>query len=105
MDDRFDPPLVKLRQWIIDQGIRRDAAALQPDTNLLKEGYLDSLALMGMIVYVEKLRGEALSEQQMSAQSFASLRNIEQAFFNHGAPMAPSPQAHGAHVAGEEPDA
>lgn len=75
-----DMPAMKLRRWIIESASRTDDGALQPDTNLLEEGYIDSLGLIGLILFVEQLRGAPIVGEQLSAQNFLSLRRIEQTF-------------------------
>jgi acyl carrier protein len=79
-----DKPSTKLRHWIIESGSGIDDGSLHPDTNLLKDGYIDSLGLLGLVLFVEQLRGAPISEEDMSAQSFSSLRQIAKTFFAEG---------------------
>lgn len=76
-----DKAVSKLRQWILEFGGRVDDGALQPDTNLLDEEYIDSLGLMSLMLFIENLRGGPINEKDMSVQNFASLRQIEKTFF------------------------
>jgi acyl carrier protein len=79
-----DAPISKVRRWILECAGRVDDGALQAETNLLDEEYIDSLGLISLILFVEKLRGAPISEADMSAQNFFSLRQIEKTFFAAG---------------------
>jgi acyl carrier protein len=76
-----DTPISKVKSWILESGGRVDDGALQADTNLLDEEYIDSLGLMSLILFIEKLRGAPIGEGDMSAPNFLSLRQIEKTFF------------------------
>jgi acyl carrier protein len=89
-----EKPILKLRRWVIESSGRADDGGLHPDSNLLEQGYVDSLGLISLILFVENLRGTPISENQMSVQSFISLRQIEKTFFADGAPIATAPDAH-----------
>jgi acyl carrier protein len=86
-----DKPILALRQWILESGSRVDDGALQPDTNLFEEDYIDSLGVMSLIVLVEQLRGAPINEKDMSVQNFVSLRQMEKTFFAEGGDMVKTP--------------
>jgi acyl carrier protein len=76
-----EKPIWALRRWVIESAGRTDDGALQPDTDLMEEDYIDSLGLISLIVFVENLRGTPIDEKDMSAKNFVSLRQIQKAFF------------------------
>jgi acyl carrier protein len=51
--------------------------ALQPDTELIRSGVLDSLATLGLIAYLEERFGIELGPQDMDAGNLATIADIE----------------------------
>jgi acyl carrier protein len=76
-----EKPICALRRWVIETAGRTDDGALQPDTDLMQEDYIDSLGLISLILIVEKLRGAPIDEKDMSAKNFVSLCQIQRIFF------------------------
>jgi acyl carrier protein len=72
---RHDGLISQVRKWIIESAGRADDGALQPDTNLMDDEYLDSLGMMGLILFIEELRGMPIEENDMSVHNFVSLRH------------------------------
>ncbi len=76
--------LTELKRWVVSQGRVRDESQFKLDSNLMEEGYLDSLGLMSLVAYVEGKIGAEISEKQMSFSSFESLQKIYEVFFHQG---------------------
>jgi acyl carrier protein len=76
--------LKTLRQWILDEGTRRDPPGPADGADLVQEGWLDSLGIMSLISHVEDLLGRPLGEREIRMHNFASLSAIAHAFFERG---------------------
>jgi acyl carrier protein len=63
-----------LLHWCNDR--LRLVAQISADTNLLDEGYLDSLLVMAMVVYIEEQFGVAIDSTQISPRTFRSVRSL-----------------------------
>ena len=55
------------------------------ETNLLDEGYLDSLLVMDMVVHIEKQYGVAIDSADISPQHFRSIRTLAMFVTEQGA--------------------
>jgi len=70
----------KMRKWIAV--MKQNHNEVNVDTNLIKEGILDSLEMVSFILYVEELRCQEIPEALIQPQYFASLRVISDTFFS-----------------------
>lgn len=55
--------------------------AIEDSLNLMVSGVLDSLSMMGLLIHVEKLRGEPISDDQLDLANFSSIDIIVETFF------------------------
>jgi acyl carrier protein len=55
------------------------------ETNLLDEGYLDSLLVMDMVVHVEQQYGVGIDSADISPQHFCSVRTLAAFVMEQGA--------------------
>ena len=76
--------VTQLRQWVFERGLRGHDEALQPGSHLLEEGWLDSLGLISLIVFLERLRGRPFADGELAAGSLVSIERIRQTFFTEG---------------------
>ena len=63
-----------LLQWCNER--LRVNCPITAETNLLDEGYLDSLFVMDLVVHIEKQHGVAIDSQDISPQNFRSIRTL-----------------------------
>ena len=89
MDDIIDEARALLHAWVRHHGQRPGAAGLTDDSDLLHDGFIDSLGLMELISYVEEVRGRALRDADMRMEHFKSIDNIVGALIGPQAPEAP----------------
>ena len=68
-----------LRTWIASTNDQ--AADIGLDTDLIKEGVLDSLQMVNFLLYIESIRGEEIPEALIRPEYFVSLRVIHDTFF------------------------
>lgn len=71
----------QLRRWIVDTGTRPDADALTDASDIVGEGFLDSLGLMALISYVEELRERPLEEDELRMENFSCIDRIVEVLF------------------------
>jgi acyl carrier protein len=64
-----------LRKWLLDNG-KVAAEALRDDTQLLEAGVLDSLQLIQLVRYIEKLRKKSLPFDSIGLGAFRSIQSI-----------------------------
>ena len=79
-DASCDLYLAKLGQWLAEQGNRMGEVP-PADADLFEAGYIDSLGLIRLILFVETLRGAPVEGDLMRPQNFDSLHRIVQTFF------------------------
>jgi len=63
-----------LLQWCNSR--LRLASPITAETNLLDEGYLDSLLVMAMVVYIEEQFGVMIDSTEISPRTFHSVRTL-----------------------------
>ena len=71
--EEFFKQCVNLLQQLTPE---RDFADLRPDTHLWIDGYLDSLALLDVITFVEELVGEEIVLDGNFLPTFFTIENI-----------------------------
>jgi acyl carrier protein len=69
----------KLRSWIASAN--QQPSEIGMDTDLIKEGLLDSLQMVNFLLYIESIRGEEIPEALIQPEYFVSLRVIHDTFF------------------------
>jgi acyl carrier protein len=55
-----------------------DVAHIDPDCNLWTEGYLDSTAILELILWLESSYNITVQNEELTPENFATLRNIEE---------------------------
>jgi acyl carrier protein len=70
-----------LGQWIVEQGMRHDLPGPAPDADLMDEGWIDSLGLMGLISHIEDLLARPLEDNEIRMHHFSSLSAVVRQFF------------------------
>jgi acyl carrier protein len=79
-EDGFDMTVIsKLRKWIVSAKPQTSEIGL--DTHLIDEGVLDSLQMVGFLLYIEETRGREIPVGLIRPDNFVSLRVIYQTFF------------------------
>jgi acyl carrier protein len=81
MAETPDNARTQLRKWVLDEGLKNDGEGPADDVDLMQEGFLDSLGLMGLIAFVEELRGKPLSDEEMRMENFTTINRIVKVFF------------------------
>ncbi len=54
----------------------RDEKSLEPDEDLLRSGVIDSMALMDLVLFLEKTFGIEVEEEDLVPENFQSLNSI-----------------------------
>jgi acyl carrier protein len=67
-----------------------DVPDIDPDRNLWKEGYLDSTAILELILWLESSYNITVQNEDLTAENFATLRNIEEFIHRNTVPHAGS---------------
>ncbi|MET7440144.1 acyl carrier protein [Streptomyces sp. NPDC004082] len=68
-----------VRDWILERN--PDLTELEPETDIIGSRIVDSLQFVELVLYIEDLRGTALESNDVSLDSFRTLKGIEQNFF------------------------
>jgi acyl carrier protein len=55
-----------------------DCPDIDPDCNLWTEGYLDSTAILELILWLESTYNITIQNEELTPENFATLRNIEE---------------------------
>lgn len=69
----------QLRAWIAK--LRPDLPELPLDVDIMEDRIIDSLQFMSFITYIEELRGEGISADDIDISHFRSLQTILDRFF------------------------
>lgn len=59
---------------------RNKQVAIKPETLLFKEKVLDSMNILDLMGYIEKHLGRRLTDSEIVASNFESIRKIEETF-------------------------
>jgi acyl carrier protein len=90
MAETPDNARIQLRKWVLAEGVKNGGEEPADADDLMQEGFLDSLGLMGLIAYVEELRDKPLSDEEMRMENFTTINRIVKVFFepqkNHTGP-------------------
>lgn len=68
-----------VRDWILERN--PDLTELEPETDIIDSRIVDSLQFVELVLHIEDLRGTALESDDVSLDSFRTLKGIEQNFF------------------------
>lgn len=68
-----------VHDWILERN--PDLTDLQPETDIIDSRIVDSLQFVELVLFIEDLRGTALESNDVSLDSFRTLKSIEQTFF------------------------
>lgn len=71
-----------LRDWVLAAAPDRDAAGLTDVTPLVEERYLTSLQITDLILFIEDLRGAAVSIEELTPGTFRDIDTIWATFFS-----------------------
>lgn len=71
--------ITKLRDWV--SATKQQTIEIGLDTNLIKEGALDSLEMVNFLLFIEEIRGQEIPEALIQPEFFTSLRVIHDTFF------------------------
>ena len=72
-------PSVELENWLKSK--KPDVEAIPLEADLVNEGFLDSLQFVNFLMFIEKIRDEAIPEDQIMPMNFTSLQTILNNFF------------------------
>ena len=71
--------VTKLREWIAAKN--QLVTEIEMDTDLIKDGVLDSLQMVNFLLYIEEILGKEIPEAFIQPEYFVSLRMIRDTFF------------------------
>jgi acyl carrier protein len=64
-----------------------DAPEIDMDCNLWSEGYLDSTAILDLILWLESTYDVTIENEELTPENFATIRNIEEFLQRSTAPI------------------
>jgi len=67
-----------------------DCPDIDLDCNLWTEGYLDSTAILELILWLESTYNITIQNEELTSENFATLRNIEEFVQRNATPQAES---------------
>jgi acyl carrier protein len=81
LEERLEDPMSsaihdKIRGFIIENILEADGKELEDDTDLLKDGILDSFGLTQFIVYIEQAFDIRVPPEQVTPASFRTIGDI-----------------------------
>jgi acyl carrier protein len=65
-----------LARFFVQDGIGREAAIVAPDTDIIGEGLVDSLAIFKLIAFVEETFGVTIEPDEVLLENFQTLRAL-----------------------------
>jgi len=71
--------IAKLRDWVLST--KQQTIEIGLETDLIKEGALDSLEMVNFLLFIEEIRGQEIPEALIQPEFFTSLRVIHDTFF------------------------
>lgn len=74
MNRSVDDSVELLRCWILER--TPEVGDLSADTDIIEQRIVTSLRFVGLVRYVEDLRGRPIAGDEMEVDSFRSLRRI-----------------------------
>lgn len=74
MSRSLDDVVELLRNWIVER--TPEVGAVSADTDIIEERVVTSMRFVGLVRYVEELRGRPIAGDEMEVDSFRSLRRI-----------------------------
>lgn len=69
-----DAAVDAIRDWILERNA--ELSTLSLDTDIIEERVLSSLQFVGLVRYVEEIRGEVIAGDEIEVDHFRSLRQI-----------------------------
>jgi acyl carrier protein len=70
-----------LRGWILEHSRNGHAGALDDDTPILERGFLSSLDVVELILFIESLRGSEVDEDSIQPEALINIDTLYQSFF------------------------
>ncbi len=72
---------LSLRKWIIEKNGKIQSEDLKPDTPIIEQRIISSLQIMDLILFLEKLRGNAIDVENLKPGVFRTIDIIYSNFF------------------------
>lgn len=63
--------------------LNSDISNLETTTNLMESGYLDSLSMVEVIIFIENMIGEEISIENYQLSNFYTIEDIYNTFINN----------------------
>lgn len=71
----------KIRAWIAERAARGEDVGLDDRTPLLEDGWLTSLDVVELILFMEELRGQEIDVESVEPECLSSVDSIYNGFF------------------------
>lgn len=75
---------LSLRKWIIEKNGKIQSKDLKDDTPIIEQRIISSLQIMDLILFLEKLRGDAIDVENLKPGVFRTIDIIYNNFFKGG---------------------
>jgi acyl carrier protein len=70
-----------MRQWILDHSKSAARYPLNDQTQILEQGFLTSLDVVELVLFLEELRGAEIEADDIDPEVFACVDSLWNAFF------------------------
>jgi len=70
-----------LSEWILDRARVKDRSGFTPTTQIIDDGFLTSLDVVELILFIEDLRGEEVDVDALEPESFSNVDALMTVFF------------------------
>jgi acyl carrier protein len=68
--------LERLREYVMSRFAREGSPSIGPDDDLLKQGFLDSIAIMEIVGFIEQAFGFPVEGDEVTVDNFQSLASM-----------------------------
>ena len=72
---------ISIRKWILEKNGKIQSKGLRDDTPIIEQRIISSLQIMDLILFLEKLRGEAIDVENLKPGVFRTIDIIYNNFF------------------------
>ncbi|PWW06130.1 acyl carrier protein [Paenibacillus cellulosilyticus] len=68
----------KFTAYVKELNTSKDIAAIEPQDNLFELGYVDSMNMVNIIMFLEELRGEEIALEKYELRTFYTMESMYQ---------------------------
>ena len=76
----------QLREWVLDRSKAPRGVELRDDTQILEAGFLSSLDVVELILFIEHLKGKEVDLESIDPEVIANIDALYDGFFGQASP-------------------